>query len=58
MITVYCICIATGKRFERTFYSLHAARVFMLRCKHGHRVFVEGYSTTSQACNEELAYCI
>lgn len=53
MITVYCIN-TRGQRFEKVFDDYWQARVFILRCKHGHNVYVEGYSTYNRDCDEEL----
>lgn len=53
MITVFCINIK-GQRFEKTFNDYWQARVFILRCLHGHNVYVEGYETYNKDCEEEL----
>lgn len=53
MITVYCIN-NKGQRFNKIFNSYHAARVFILRCMHGHSLIIEGYETYDQDCDEGL----
>lgn len=53
MITVFCIN-SKGKRFEKEFDDYHQARVFILRCLHGHNVYIEGYETFNPECDEEL----
>lgn len=53
MITVFCINYK-GQRFDKTFDDYHEARVFILRCKHGHRVHIEGYMTRSREFDAEL----
>lgn len=41
MITVFCMN-KYGKRFTKEFDNPYQARIFVLRCKHGHNVLVEG----------------
>lgn len=53
MITVFCIN-KYGKRFEKEFDNYWQARVFILRCQHGHRVDVLYYSTDNKDCDSEL----
>lgn len=53
MITVYCVNLY-GQRFEKVFDDYWQARVFILRCLHGHRVNVLGYLTENKDCDEEL----
>ena len=55
MITVYCIN-NRGQRFQKIFDSPYKARIFILRCKHGHNVLVEGFTSDSPSATEELAY--
>lgn len=55
MITIYCIN-KKGQKFEKIFNDFHKAKVFMLRCKHGKNVYIEGYATYSHEMYKELAY--
>lgn len=55
MITVYCMN-NKGQRFEKVFNDFHKAKVFILRCKHGKNVYIEGYETYNQDISRELAY--
>jgi len=53
MIVIYCIN-NRNQRFQKTFNSYLKARVFILRCLHGHNVCIEGYETDNQDCASEL----
>ena len=53
MIIVYCVN-NKGQRFEKTFNSYYAARIFILRCKHGKNVQVLGFDTYNEDCHYEL----
>lgn len=57
MITVYCMN-DRGQKFEKIFNDFHKAKVFMLRCKHGKKVIIEGFETYNQEVFAELScYC-
>lgn len=54
MITVFCVN-NKGQRFDKIFNDYREARIFILRCKHGHRVHVEGYATYNTEYHLELS---
>lgn len=55
MIVIYCMN-KKGQRFEKVFNDFHKAKVFILRCRYGKSVFIEGYETYNQEIARELAY--
>ena len=54
MITIHCVNIWTNKSFDKEFTEYWPARVFILRCLHGHSIAITGFETTSTECEREL----
>lgn len=56
MNEVYCLDLATGREFTRTFDNLYKQRLFLLRCKHSKKIVVTGYTYQDQEEYEYLEF--
>lgn len=55
MNEVYCIDMATGKSFTKYFDDVRRQKAFITRCRHGRKIWIEGYTWQDEDEHEYLA---